>query len=127
MPAFSINSEELELLQRQLHEFASNRDFVAITVEHDVADLEDELGACASRAATARSPQHGAHAGDQFPDPIGLADIVVGTDLESDDGVDLFVAGRHHDHRCVIRCPDLAHTSIPDIRGSITSSSTMSG
>ena len=82
---------------------------MAITIEHDVADLEDRArGLVAICAATARSPQHGAHAGDQFPHPVWLADIVVGADLESDDGVDLFVAGRHHDHRCVIRCPDLA-------------------
>ena len=65
--------------------------------------------------------------GDQFPHPVWLADIVVGTDLESDDGVDLSLRADTMITGVSSAARILRHTSIPDIRGSITSSSTMSG
>jgi hypothetical protein len=46
-----------------------------------------------------RTAQHGPHAGDELSHAVRLGHIVVGTDLEADDGVDLARLGRDHDDR----------------------------
>ena len=73
------------------------------------AALARWLAAC-STCAGAR-PQVGArvrargaaedrsHAGHELVDPVRLGDVVVGTDLEADDGVELGRLGGHHDDR----------------------------
>ena len=55
---------------------------------------------CATPASSpAAAPERGAHPGDQLAEPERLGHVVVGADLEPDDGVDLGVAGGHHDDR----------------------------
>ena len=60
-------------------------------LEHVAAGLQRVLRRCPTK--------HGAHAGHQFPQPVGLGDIVVGAYLEPDDRVDLGGLRRHHHDR----------------------------
>ena len=55
-----------------------------------------------------RPAQRGPHPGDELAEPERLRDVVVGTDLEPDDGVDLGVARGDHDDRHLRTRPDLA-------------------
>jgi hypothetical protein len=71
---------------------------VAGRVEAHVTDLED-IGRRCVAARHGRSPQDGAHARDELPQTVGLRHVVVGTDLEPDDGVDLRRLRRDHDDR----------------------------
>jgi hypothetical protein len=76
---------------------------------------------------TERAPHHRPHPGDELADAVRLGDVVVGSDLEPDDGVDLAALRGHHDDRHLAAQRSWRHTSMPLIFGSITSSSTTSG
>ncbi len=43
--------------------------------------------------------QDGSHPRNQFVDAVGLGDVVVGSDLEANNGVELGRLGGHHDYR----------------------------
>ena len=77
----------------------------------DVADLDDLVVATIGRRRGRRrgaAAQHRTHAGHQLAQPVGLGDVVVGADLEADDGVDLGALGRDHDDGHVRPRPQLA-------------------
>ena len=81
--------EQLELLERQLALLAPDRDLVALGIEAHVADLEHPRCRGRRRRLVRRPAQHRPHPGHQLPQPVGLGDVVVGADLQADDGVDL--------------------------------------
>ena len=62
-------------------------------------------GASRPRRGPAR---HGADAGHELAEAERLHDVVVGTQLEADDAVDLVAARGHHDDGDVVAGPDLA-------------------
>ena len=72
---------------------------VALGVEGDVADLERLAAQLVAPRLVGPAAQHGPHAGHQLAQPVRLGDVVVGADLEPDDGVDLAALGRDHDDR----------------------------
>ena len=76
-------------------------------VEADVADLED-LRVVTVLVRDRNPPQRGAHPGDELAESERLRDVVVGTDFEADDRVDLGVARRDHDDRDPGSRPQLA-------------------
>ncbi len=93
--------QKFELLQRHLHVFAANTHDVLVGIEAHITHFENrtiDLGR--RRTALGRyTAHHRAHAGHQLAHSIRLGDVVVGTHLEPDDGVDLGSLGRHHDDR----------------------------
>src|SRR4051812_6219344 len=72
-----------------------------IGIKGDVADDERPRLAVWRRTGLVhrRPPQQRTQAGDELTDAIRLGDVVVGTDFETDDHVDLRALGRHHDNR----------------------------
>ncbi len=109
--------EQLELLERQLHALAADDHLVALGVERHVADAERLAARGRGRHRLgAPAAQHGAHAGHQLAEPVGLGDVVVGAHLEADDGVDLAALGRDHDDRHRRPAPELAaHVDARDL------------
>ena len=97
-------------------ELAGDADRVLVGVEDDVADLDRRRAELAGAVAR-RPPQHGAHPGDQLAQAVRLGDVVVGTDLEADDRVDLGALGGHHDDRHLAALAELpAHVDAADPR-----------
>ncbi len=85
-------------------------------VEPHVADLDD-VGGIDVELGHRNPPQRGAYPGDQLPQSERLRDVVVGTDLQADDRVDLGVARRHHDDRDARpRAQLAAHVDARDLR-----------
>ena len=104
--------QQLELLQRQRHLCAVDGDAVLVGVEDHVADGKRRRPTAQTRRRRVdrRSAQHGTHAGDELADAVRLGDVVVGADLEPDDGVDLGALGGDHDDRHVARACAAAGT-----------------
>jgi len=71
--------------------------------------------------------QDGSHAAKPVRGRGRLGDVVVGSDLEANNGVELGRLGGHHDYRTVELARIARQTSMPDRRGSITSRRTRSG
>ena len=90
--------QQLELLQRQRDIAAVDRDAVLVGIERDVADRQ-RAGRQVGRAGGVgwRATQHRAHPCDDLAHPVRLGDVVVGADLEADDGVDLGAFRGDHD------------------------------
>ena len=98
-------------------------DHVALDVHAHRAGLERRR-APAPRAR--RTAEHGADARHELARGERLGDVVVGAELEAHDLVDLAVLRRDHDDRHVRALAQVRHTSVPDMPGSMRSSSTRS-
>ena len=91
-------AQQLELLASQVHLVAAHEGPSGLGLEAQASRLggDVEVDLLVLRRG---APQHGAHAGHELAEAIGLGDIVIGTHLETDDRVDLLGLGRHHDDR----------------------------
>ena len=90
--------QQLELFERKLHVFPAHRHHVALHVHADRPGFQD---AGQHRVVRGAAAQHRADPGHQLPRREGLGHIVVCTQFETDDFVDLAVFGGEHDHRDV--------------------------
>ena len=81
-----------------------DRHLAAAGVEAHRAHGEDLLVVLGDGHAPA---QHGAHAGDQLPQPERLGHVVAGAELQPEHDVDLGVACRHHDDGHRLEAPHL--------------------
>jgi hypothetical protein len=95
--------QEVELLRRQVELTAVD----ACTAPAHV-ELERPHARAARRRPLARAPRHSADAGQQLAEAERLDDVVVRTQLEADDAVDLLALGRDHDDRHVGAGTELA-------------------
>src|SRR5262249_60833971 len=68
--------------------------------------LDDDLVAAAVMRSKRGAPQQGPDAAPELPDRERLRDVVVGSELEPDDLVELVVAGGEHDDRHRARRPE---------------------
>ena len=118
--------EQLELLERQRQRLAGDGDRVLVGVERHVADRDRRRAELAGVVA-GRPAQHGPHPGHELAQPVRLGDVVVGADLEPTTvsisaplAVTMMIG-------TWLRLRSCRQTSMPLIRGSITSSRTRSG
>ena len=95
--------EEVELLERHRDRLAAHRHHVTVHVHAHRARLDRGRQQLLRLAV---STEHGAHAGEQLTGREWLGDVVVGTDLESHDLVDLAVLRGEHDDRHLRLRPD---------------------
>ena len=103
--------EQLELLEGQLHRFARDAHLVTLDVHAHPGPLEDVGGLLGLRPAT----QHGADTGHEFTMAERLGDVVVSTELQPDDLVDLGVTRGDHDDAHRTALPQLtAHLGARD-------------
>src|SRR6185312_14140321 len=98
--------EEVELLRRELDLVVADEHLAATGVDRQVAvaDLVTLIDAAVGR----RAAEDALHAGDELARVEGLREVVVRTDLEADDLVDVLVARGQHDDRHVRALPDPA-------------------
>src|SRR5262245_32036883 len=87
--------EQVELLRRQPESTPGLADVAGARVELDVAEAE----ALARGVAGASPAQHRPHAHRELPGRERLRDVVVGTELETDDAVRFLAAGGQQDDR----------------------------
>ena len=64
-----------------------------------VAGLVEGKPAFRNSGAATRAAKHGLDAGNNLARAEGLADVVVGSQLQAEETVDLFDPGRDHDDR----------------------------
>ena len=87
---------------------AADEHLVARRVETHLADLDDVLRRTGGAVARRRAPHRGPDPRDELAEAERLGHVVVGADLEPDDGVDLGVPRGDHDDRDLRPRPDLA-------------------
>ncbi len=90
--------EQLELDERQLHGLAPYLDRPPWEIDHDVAAV-DQLVAATGQVGRRRTPEKRADATSELADRERLRDVVVRAELETEDLVELVVAGGQHDDR----------------------------
>jgi len=66
------------------------------------------VGRAAARGTDVRAPQDGAHARHQFTWVEGLAEVIVGAELQADDAVHVVAAGGEHQDRSLVRGAEFA-------------------
>src|SRR3954470_11242418 len=107
--------QQIEFLRCELNLLFADTHLTATGVDVEVAVLDRlalEIAAVGRRAAQDRL-----HARDELPRVEGLRQIVVGTDLEADDLVDVLVARGQHQDRHVARLANaLRHLDAVDVR-----------
>ena len=96
---------------RKRHGFAVFAQFATAEVEFKLAEyhyfLVQRRGARFIGARTAA--KHGVDAGEQFARIEGLGDVIVGTEFQTDDAIDVFATGGEHQHRRhVLACTQTA-------------------
>ena len=88
--------EQIEFLRLELDLAAVERDAVLRAVQHQPIDLGSGVGLRGLSAPG--TSEHRAHARDQLTRRKRLREVVISTDLEADDLVQLAVARGQHDH-----------------------------
>ena len=89
--------EEVELLERQRHRVTGDLHDVTLDVHPHRSGLEHPVVGGEIRLVLHPATQHRTDAGDQLARRIRFGHIVVRTEFEADDLVDLTVTRRHHD------------------------------
>jgi len=99
--------QEVELLERQRHRTTSHGDGVPLDIQAYRSRLEHPSSPIPVELRIHAPTQHCADPGDELPRRVRLCDVVVGAQLQTEDLVDLAVAGGHHDHRDARAQPQL--------------------
>lgn len=89
--------QQVELLRRQGDRLLGEYDAACPPIDAEVAELDRGIGLVARRPA--RSAQDRADPCHELSKAEGLDDVVVGSEFEQDDAVDLLAAGGHDDDR----------------------------
>ena len=89
--------EQVELSAPQIDVLTTDTDLARGEVELELAELELDVAARATD--TTRSAQDGSHTCDELTRRERLDDVVVGTELQSDDAVGFVTVSAQHDHR----------------------------
>ena len=90
--------QQVELLGGEVDRLAVDRDLAPRDVDRDTVEGQ-LLAALRRRRLAPMAAQDRLDPGQQLGAAERLGDVVVGTDLEPDDAVDLVALGREDDHR----------------------------
>src|SRR5438552_6077523 len=100
--------EEVHLALAEIQRRPGERGAMPDEVEHQGAECKRLRGVRGgSGAVEGHAPQQRSHAGGQLDDREGLAEVVVGPDLQPGDAVGHLAAGREHEDRHQVLPPQL--------------------
>ena len=102
---FREQREEIELLRSERERSTVEHDGARPAVDRQPRSCIGERAGSLPACGTSR---HRAHPCNELAQPERLDHVVVRTELEPDDAIDLFAPCRHHDDRCVARVSQVA-------------------